>query len=149
MFDTCKTQQMIKQDNSKILTTNASSFNYQNNLKSNEADDIEFSKADYLDINKTEENDCFVYNGVKINELDVPPFVKEMLMQLFLENEEYEKLAVELQSKCNKRNSTENAKSQRFNSEYYAMLKKTEDLTEIIKNFFKCRKIEKLVNFIL
>jgi hypothetical protein len=148
MFDTLKTQQMIKQDNSKILTTNASSNNYQNNLKSNEAEEIEFSKADYIDINKTEENDCFIFNGVKISELDVPPFVKEMLMQLILENEEYEKVAVHLQSKCNRRNSTENAKSQRFNSEYYALLKKCEDLTEIIKNFFKCRKIEKLVKIL-
>jgi len=154
MLDPSKIKGIVIQDNSKILTTNASSLNNKQYLKSNEAEaeeelelELEFSKGHYTDIDKSEEQNNFVYNGVKITELDVAPFVKEMLMQLILENEEYEKLATELQIKYNRRNSTENAKTQRFNSDNYALMKKTEDLTDIIKNFIKCKKIKKLVIF--
>jgi len=145
MFDSPNTQQTIKQINSKLLTTNASTVFGQNNFKTTEVEEIEFSKGDFIYIDKNSENNFFIYNDVNITELDIPPFVREMLMQLILENEEYEKLALELQSKCDKKNSTENARNTRFNSDYYALVKKTEDLTEIINSLVKCKKILKLV----
>lgn len=145
MFDTLNTGQKTKQNDSKILTTNVSTISYLNNLKSNEVENLEFTKENFSDVDKSIEYNDFFYNDVNINELDIPPFIKEMLMKLILENEEYEKLAIELQSKCNKRSSTENARNTRSNSEYYALLKKTEDLTEIINNAIKYKKIKNLV----
>jgi hypothetical protein len=147
MFDTSKLGHTTKQNNSIILTKNASTSNIENNSKSDK-EEIEFNKADSIDNDNIEENN-FIYNHLNINVLDKPSFIKEILMQLVLENQEYEKLPIEYSSKCNRRSSTEKAKYARLNSEYYALLKKIEDLTDIIKNFFRYRKVEKLVKITL